>query len=122
MRSSSNDLRRALVSTYEMQAYSQRRVARVFGVSLATVRNYLRRQRQTGSLDALRHAGGRRVTLSAQAQAQVRQWVGEKTDISLQRLGERTRGRCKTQLSRSAMWRWVQALGLRRKTEEAARQ
>jgi transposase len=122
MRAYSNDLRRAIVTTYETQGYSQRQVARVFGVSLATVRNYLRRQRQTGSPDALPHAGGRRATLGPRAQARVRQWVQEKNDIPLQVLCERSRGVFKHRLSRSAMCRLLQTLGLRRKKEDLARQ
>lgn len=122
MRAYSNDLRRAIVTAYETQGYSQRQVAKVFGVSLATVRNYLRRQRQTGSPDARPHAGGRQPTLSPQAQARVRQWVREKNDIPLQVLCTRTRGVFKRELSRSAMCRLVQALGLRRKKEELTRQ
>jgi transposase len=122
MRAYSNDLRRAIVTSYETQQYSQRQVARVFDVSLATVRNYLRRQRATGSPDALPHAGGRRATLSPQAQARVRQWVTERNDIPLQVLCRRTREVFKKQISRSAMCRLLQALGLRRKKEDLARQ
>jgi transposase len=122
MKAYSNDLRRAVVTAYETKGYSQRQLAGVFGVSLATVRNYVRRKRRTGSPDAMPHRGGRRPTLSPQAQARVRQWVLEKNDISLQRLCERTRGMFKSQVSRSAMCRLVQALGLRRKKEDPARE
>jgi transposase len=52
MKPYSNDLRRALVAAYENNDYSQRTVAALFGVSLATVRNILRRKRKTGTPDA----------------------------------------------------------------------
>lgn len=120
MRAYSNDLRRSIVAAYEATGYSQRQLAAVFGVSLATVRNYLRRKREMGSPDALPHAGGRRAALSPQAQARVRQWVAEKNDLSLQLLCRRTRGVFKQQISRSAMCRLLQALGLRRKKEDLA--
>jgi len=122
MRAYANDLRRAIVSASETQGYSQRQGARVFNVSLATVRHDLRRNRQTGNPDALPHAGGRQPTLSPRAQARVRQWVLEKKDIPLQVLCARTRGLFKKELSCSAMCRLVQALGLRRKKEELTRQ
>ena len=122
MRAYSNDLRRAIVTAYETPEYSQRQVAQVFGVSLATVRNSLRRKRQSGTPNALPHGGGRRATLSAQACTKVQQWVREKNDMPLQVRCDRTRGVFKKSVSRSAMCRLLQALGLRRKKEEPARQ
>ena len=46
----SNDLRRKIVEAYESGDYSLGEAADLFGVSLATVKNFLRRKRETGSL------------------------------------------------------------------------
>lgn len=59
MHADSNDLRRKIVAVYESTEYSQRAVAALFGVSPATVRNLVRRKRETGSAAALPHAGGK---------------------------------------------------------------
>lgn len=49
----SNDLRRKIVSAYGRGHRSQREVADLFGVSPATVRNFVRRQRERGTPDML---------------------------------------------------------------------
>ena len=59
MRPYSNDLRHRIVEAYESGEYTQDEVAELFGVCTATIRNLLRRKRETGSPDALPHAGGR---------------------------------------------------------------
>jgi transposase len=63
MKAYSNDLRHRIVEAYENGQYSQDEVAELFQVSLATVKNFLRRKRETGSPDALPHAGGNKPLL-----------------------------------------------------------
>jgi hypothetical protein len=58
MKPYSNDLRRALVVAYENRDYSQQEVADLFGGSPATVRNIVRRKRETGTPDAKPRGGG----------------------------------------------------------------
>lgn len=58
MKAYSNDLRRKVVAAYERGHRSQREIAELFGVSPATVRNFVRRKRESGSPDALAHSGG----------------------------------------------------------------
>lgn len=67
MKPYSNDLRRRLIVTYEPYLYSQGQVAELFGVSVATVKHFLRRHRETGSPDTLPHAGGKRPLFDDQA-------------------------------------------------------
>jgi transposase len=63
----SNDLRRRIVEAYESGEHTQAEVADLFNVSLASVKNFLRRQRETGSPDSLPHAGGRTPALTDKA-------------------------------------------------------
>src|SRR5947209_7451723 len=48
MKPYSDDLRRKIIAAYENNDYSQQQVAKLFGVSPATVRNLVRRKRETG--------------------------------------------------------------------------
>lgn len=115
MRPYSNDLRRTIVAAYEHNDYSQRAVAELFGVSLATVKNFLQRQRVTGSPDALPHAGGPRPSVPAQACTFVQQWVQQDNDLTLAELCRQVARRHRRQVSVSTMCRVLQTLGLPRK-------
>jgi transposase-like protein len=63
MKPYSNNLRRKIVGAYESGNHSLDEVADLFGVSLATVKNFVRRKRLTGSSDALPHAECSRSTI-----------------------------------------------------------
>ena len=115
MRPYSNDLRRRIVEACAGGGYTQREAAELFGVSLATVKNFLRRQRQTASPDALPHGGGRPPILSAAARAFVQAAVKENNDLTLAELCRRVKGRHKRAVSRPTMSRLLCALGLPRK-------
>jgi transposase len=70
MKAYSNDLRRKIVSAYERGHRSQREVAELFGVSPATVRNFVRRAASAARLTccpaaaALARCSTRRLTTS----------------------------------------------------------
>jgi len=115
MRPYSNDLRRRIVEVYQTDEYSQPEVAELFGVSVATVKNFVRRQRETGSADALPHGGGRTPTLSDQARRFVRQIITERNDMTLDEVSQRVKQKYKKKVSRPTMCRLLQALGLPRK-------
>jgi transposase len=83
MKPYSNDLRRRIVDAYESGDYSQDEVAELFDVSNATVRNFLRRKRETGSSDALPHAGGRTPALDGKDREQLRQLARDNDDATL---------------------------------------
>lgn len=115
MRPYSNDLRRRIVEAWERHEYSQPQVAELFGVSLATVKNFLRRKRETGSPDALPPAGGKRPALDEKARAFVRAVLKQENDLSLEELCRRVVRTHKKEVSRPTMCRVLQALGLPRK-------
>ena len=111
----SNDLRRRLVETYESREHTLAEVADLFSVSLATVKNFLRRNRETGSPDALPHAGGRKPALSEKARLFVREALQQDNDLTLDELRHRLQARHKQTVSRPTLCRLLQGLGLPRK-------
>lgn len=115
MKAYSNDLRRRIAESYEGGEHTLVEVADLFGVSLATVKNFLRRQRETGSPDALPHAGGRRPALSQQARLFVREALRGDNDLTLDELRRRLQARHKQTVSRPTLCRLLQRLGLPRK-------
>jgi transposase len=115
MKPYSNDLRRALIAAYETHTYSQQEVANLFGVSPATVRNILRRKRDTGTPEAKPHGGGKTAMLSQPARDRVRQLLARRNDLTLAELCEQIAHEYQTRVSVPTMCRVVQRLGLRRK-------
>lgn len=115
MKAYSNDLRHRIVETYEGGQYTLAEVAELFSVSLATVKNFLRRHRETGSADALPHAGGRQPALNDKARQFIRETVKEDNDLTLDELRRRLRARYKQTVSRPTLCRLLQALDLPRK-------
>jgi transposase len=115
MKPYSNDLRRKIVVAYENNNYSQSQVAQLFGVSPATVRNLVRRKRETGTTDALPHAGGKSPTLGDKERESVRLMVKADNDATLSELCHRVEQQHKKKISASIMCRLLQLLGLPRK-------
>lgn len=111
----SNDLRRRIVEAYEGGEHTLAEVADLFSVSLATVKNFLRRHRQTGSPDALPHAGGRKPTLNEKARQFIREALQQDNDLTLDELRRRLQAKHRLTVSRPTMCRLLQALDLPRK-------
>jgi transposase len=111
----SNDLRGKIIAAYESYDSSQREVATLFGVSPATVRNLVRRKRETGSTDALPHSGGKAPSLDDSARAFVQTVVHHNHDLTLEELVQRVERKHRRKVSLATMCRVLQALGLPRK-------
>lgn len=121
MKPYSNDLRRRIVEACESGKYSQGEVAELFQVSLATVKNFLRRKRQTGSPDALPHAGGNKPRLGEKARQFIRECVRGNNDLTLDELCRRVQARHRKSVSRPTMSRLLKALNLPRKKSRSTR-
>jgi transposase len=115
MKPYSDDLRRKIIAAYENNDYSQQRVAELFGVSPATVRNLVRRKRETGSPDALPHAGGRSPALHEQARRFVQEMLKQNNDLTLAELRSQIERKHKKTVSLPTLCRLLQGLGLPRK-------
>ena len=122
MKPYSNDLRRKIVDAYESGDHSLDEVADLFGVSLATVKNFLRRKRETGSSDALPHAGGKKPSLNEKARTSVRDAIKGNNDLTLKELRKLLKGRHKKEVSLPTISRLLQALGLPRKKSRSTPQ
>jgi transposase len=111
----SNDLRRRIVDAYESGEYTQAEVADLFNVSLASVKTFLRRNRETGSPDALPHAGGRKPSLTGKARLFIQAAVEQGNDLTLDELRRRLKAKHKKVVSRPTLCRLLQSFGLPRK-------
>jgi transposase len=111
----SNDLRRRVVDAYESGEHTQAEVAELFNVSLASVKTFLRRNRETGSPDALPHAGGRKPSLTQKARLFVQATVEQDNDLTLDDLRRRLKAKHKKVVSRPTLCRLLQSLDLPRK-------
>lgn len=115
MKPYSNDLRRRIVEAYDSGEYSLDEVAELFSVSLATVKNFVRRNRLTGSADALPHAGGRKPALNEKARNFLGELVKQNNDLTLAQLCRRVKARHKKAVSVPTIGRLLRAMGLPRK-------
>ena len=118
----SNDLRRRMVAAYESGEHTQAEVADLFNVSLASVKNFLRRQREAGSPDALPHAGGRQPALTEKARRFVEDALQQDNDLTLYELRHRLKTRHKKVVSRPTLCRLLQSLDLPRKKSRSTPQ
>lgn len=114
MKAYSNDLRRKIVAAYERGHRSQREIAELFGISPATVRNFVRRQRERGSPDALPHSGGAPARIDDAARSELRQLIAASPDATLEEAQARLR-KVGVQVGLSAVCRTLAKLGLPRK-------
>jgi transposase len=121
MKPYSNDLRRRIVEAYDSGEYSLAEVAELFSVSLATVKNFVRRNRLTGSADALPHAGGKKPALNEKARSFLCELVKQNNDLTLAQLCRRVKARHKKAVSVPTIGRLLQALGLPRKKSHSTR-
>lgn len=110
------DLRWRIVRTCEQGAISQRQVAELFQVSLATVENLLRLYRRTGDVTPQRQRPpGRPPRFDATVQAQIRHWLADQSDLTLAELQDRLAQQATLEVSVSALCRLLKKMGLRRK-------
>ena len=109
------DLRRRVVQAYDERLETGPEIADRFGVSLSFITKLLRRRRQTGSVAARRHTGGRPGALDEQGLEKLRALVRQQPDATLEELQERLRQQGCRCPSRSAVGRYVQTLHLPRK-------
>ena len=80
------DVRQQILRACERPLGSQRRIADVFGVSLAVVEKVLRQHRRTGDIAPRPQAGGQRPRLDAAAQAVVRRLVDDHPEATREEL------------------------------------
>ena len=111
MKPYSNDLRERVISAVDHHEGTLSHIARRFQVSLKTVRRWLQRRRQTGSLDPTPHGGGRHRAVDGQDAERLKQLVRERPDATLDEMNTSLGLDC----SRMAIARALVRLGISRK-------
>ena len=106
-----NDLRERVISAVDHHEGTLSHIARRFQVSLKTVRRWLQRRRQTGSLDPAPHGGGRHRAVDGQDAERLKQLVRERPDATLDEMNTSLGLDC----SRMAIARALVRLGISRK-------
>jgi transposase len=115
MKAYSNDLRRKVVAAYERGHHSQREIAELFGISPATVRNFVRRKRERGAPDQLPRAGGAPARIDEAARKQLRQLIASAPDATLEEAREHLARAVGVRVGLPAVCRALAKLGLPRK-------
>ncbi len=122
MKPYSSDLRRRIVAAIQENEETQPEIADRFSVGLSFVEKLWRRFRETGSYEALPHAGGRERLLKNDEQL-IRRKVAEQSDITLLELAEYVSAKTghKT-VSEVVMWGQLERLKLPRKKSRSTLQ
>jgi transposase len=115
------DLRQKILRACERPLGSQRRIADVFGVSLAFVEKVWRQHRTTGDIAPKPHAGGQKPRLDPTAQAVVQRLVDDHPDATLEELCTRVATERGVRVSVPTMCRVLRRLGLPRKKSRSTR-
>lgn len=120
------DLRERVWAAFHGKEGTEEEVARRFGVSVSFVRDLVRRQRETGSVAAKPHAGGRHPIADESGMKVVAQVVTEHPQASLEELckelARKRKGRPALFFSSGSLSRALKKLHLTRKKERPARQ
>ncbi len=110
----SQDLRERVIAAVRTQQGSLDQIAQTFGISPATVDNWVRRWRETGKVAALPWAGGVKRSLR-DCGAAIRAEVRKQPDATLEELCTRVEAATGVRSNPSMMCRELQRLDLPRK-------
>jgi transposase len=122
MKPYSLDLRQRVLDAWQRGEGSQRQLAARFSVHLTFVRNLLRLYRQSGSLKARPHGGGRRPLAEGPVVERLAQMVAQRPDDTLDEHRERLAAQGGPAMSRATLARALQRLKLTVKKKEPPRQ
>lgn len=111
------DLRQKILLALEEGGQSQREVAELFHVSVRFVETLLRRLRAGDGIAPKPHAGGRASRLDPPACQQLRAWLAEQPDLTLQELADRLQSEYGIRVGLPHLCRVLQKLKLRRKKD-----
>jgi transposase len=114
-RAYSVDLRERVLAAAQEERLTQAALAARFRLSEQTVYNWLRRQREEGTVAPRPHGGGRRASVDERGARLLSALVRAENDRTLEELAALYQARTHVRLSRSALWRALARLGLARK-------
>ena len=113
----SMDLRERVVVACDARDGTRQQIAVRFSVSVRWIGEILRRRRQTGSIAAKPHGGGRPPAFDGAASARLREAVRAGADATLRELAEAAGVAC----SAPAVYRALRRLGITRKKRRGGR-
>jgi len=119
MRAYSQDLRERIVRGREA-GEGVAELAKRYKVAVRTVYKYWQRYRDHSELQGRQHGGHKRSYLEAHDQ-ELRQWIGEKNDITLAELQRRFWQDIQLCIGTSSIWRRIEKLGLSLKKKHSGR-
>jgi len=111
MESYSDDLRERVVRACDEKRGTRKEIAELFNVSTAWIRRLLQRQRESGNFSARRRGGCKPAKFRGKKLDQLKAWVDERPDTTLQELLDRSG----VDASIMAVHRALERLGCQRK-------
>jgi transposase len=114
MKAYSEDLRKKIVEAVELRGMPQIEAARLFDVSLSSVKRYVRKSRQGRSLSPGK-APGKRPAIDERAQKLLEEDLRERPFLTLQQRCEYLRVVACVEVSRSTLCRTIARMGSTRK-------
>lgn len=109
------DLRERVVMAAHEEGLTQPALAARFRISEGTVYNWLRREREEGTLAPKPHGGGHPRSVDARGEVVLTTLLEAKNDRTLEELAALYKAETAVRLSRSALWRALGRLGFIRK-------
>lgn len=94
MKTTSLDLRRRIVETYDEGKWKQEEVAKRFRVSLGLVKKLLMQRKRTGQIEARHRFSGRKARLLPERGAELKRLVAKEPDLTLAEMKERMKLEC----------------------------
>ena len=110
-----DDLRRKFLAAYDRGEGSIPALSTRFGVSVPWGWKISAARKRSGQAERVRHHPGRKRKVDAAVERQVLNWVGERTDLTLEQLQAKLHEEAAISLCLSAVWLLVRRLGLRLK-------
>lgn len=108
----SNDLRRKLLGAYDRGEGSLPELAERFGVSTPWAWKVSAQRRRTGQMERVEQRHGPRSKVTGAVGEQLRCWIGEQSDLTLQELQQRLWKARRVSLSIGRLWGALRELRL----------
>lgn len=115
------ELRERVVAAYEDGEGSYEEVATIYRVGRASVDRWMAQRRRTGSLIPVGHGGGQPAKVDDRGCAALKAWLKDQPDLTLFELMAKYLDAFSVTVSKSAMSRALQRLGLTRKKRVSMR-
>lgn len=109
------DLRERVIAAAHEEGLTQPALAARFRISEGTVYNWLRRERETGTIAPKPHGGGHPRAVDAAGESVLSALVEAKNDRTLEELISLYKSETAVQVTQSSLWRALGRLGFVRK-------